>query len=172
MQSWDPFDAPGRLLARFGGRFEGGWPDDALLQSGESHHLPAADVYEDAEGWHVLIDLPGVKSPELAVTLLDDCLIVEAERLPPNGNNIVLHEVESLRGPLRREFILPTRSEPGRALADLSDGVLHILIPRRPAASTVARQVVLGKETPDERRSLSTESIPFGNPFVRHRGDA
>ncbi|MFM2152017.1 MAG: hypothetical protein RL199_452 [Pseudomonadota bacterium] len=172
MDNWDPFDAPGRILARFGGRFESGWPGDALLEAAESHQLPPADVYEDADGWHVLVELPGVQASELAVTLLDDCLIVEAERQLPNGNRVRLREVESRYGALRREFMLPARAEPARALADLSSGVLHVLVPRRPSSTTIARPLEPVADATPDRLHGTTSWSPLGNNLHRQRGDA
>jgi HSP20 family molecular chaperone IbpA len=169
LPSWDPFDAPHRILARFGGRFENGWPGDALLDTAEAHHLPPADVYEDAEGWHVLVELPGVHEAGLAVTLLDDCLIVEAERTLPNGNNIRLHEIEATYGALRREFLLPSRAQPARALADLTAGVLHVLVPRSHGATNVARPLDVTAHRADNTAALRAASLPDGNRLHRDR---
>jgi HSP20 family protein len=172
LESWDPFNAPGRILARFGGRFESGWPGDALLEEAENHRLPPADVYEDAEGWHVLVELPGVQASELAVTLLDDCLIVEAERLLPNGNNLILREVESRYGAFRREFLLPSRSVPTRALADLSAGVLHVLVPRLPSATSIARPLAFDGDVVGSHGGRLSLLTPLGYDQNRHRGDS
>jgi HSP20 family molecular chaperone IbpA len=61
-----------------------------------------------------------------------DSIVVEAERkFARNGRKVV--QLETSYGRLRRQFILPIRSLPHQAVAELRSGFLRIVVPRSPS---------------------------------------
>jgi HSP20 family molecular chaperone IbpA len=107
-----------------GGRTQSGNPAEHALR-------PDADIYEDAEGITVALDLPGVGSDALDIRVDKQSLTVEAEAtfdLPP-GTQPIHAEVRSRH--YRRSFSLSTELEGDRIEANLKDGVLSLRIPKR-----------------------------------------
>lgn len=148
MASWDPFADGFLITERFGGRFKLGWPDDVLLADDDGALTPAADVFEDREGWCLEVELPGVRARDLAVTVSSDTVVVEAERTFSHANGRRVHALEGRYGRMRREFLLPVRSEPDKALAELRGGVLRVFVPRVAATATTSRTLELVDEPP------------------------
>lgn len=94
---------------------------------------PAADVVEDADGYHFYFEVPGIKSESVDVRVEDGNLIVEAERKRPEyAKDAQVHRAERAYGPLRRAFGMPEDAAHEGIKAAYRDGVLEITIPKRP----------------------------------------
>jgi HSP20 family protein len=146
---WDPFADSFRILERFGGRFRDGWPREHDLHGGDEEDgaaTPAADVFEDREGLHIEVELPGVAARDVALTLSAGTLVVEAERCFARTNAKEVVALEGRYGRMRRSFTLPLRAEPERALAELRQGVLRIFVPRAPEGARVTRALEIGDD--------------------------
>ena len=92
---------------------------------------PAALLFTDATGWHLALELPGVRADSLEVTWSAGTLRVEAERPPPG---VPWHSVrlsEGRYGRLSRTFDVPDGYDPARAEAVLEQGLLRIDLPPR-----------------------------------------
>jgi HSP20 family molecular chaperone IbpA len=107
-------------------------------------HTPATDIYETDQGLVLLIDLPGVVPDAVDVTLEQHVLTIRAhtEDRPPPGYSLVYQEYES--GDFERSFTLSERVDAGRIEAQMSDGVLRLLVPRPQAAEARRIQVRSG----------------------------
>jgi HSP20 family protein len=146
---WDPFTDGFRVVERLGGRFRDGWPGDALLDSDEGAALaPPLDVFEDAEGLCLELELPGISARDLVVTVDADAVRIEAERTFSHAGGRRVHALEGRYGRMRREIPLPVRAVPGRAVAELVRGVLRIRIPRAPEPSPTTRRLSPADEAP------------------------
>ncbi len=112
-----------------------GAPDGRRQAADSAEHAlrPDADIYEDAEGITVALDLPGVGSDALDIRVDKQSLTVEAQATfdLPAGTQPIHAEVRSRH--YRRSFSLSTELEGERIEANLKDGVLRLRIPKRAA---------------------------------------
>jgi HSP20 family protein len=110
-------------------------PDEVQHQSParkpEHALIPAADIFEDADGISVVLDMPGVSKDRLHVKAEGNGLIVEgdAEIPMPEGMEAVYADVHAAH--YRRSFGLTSELDAERIEAGLKDGVLTLRIPKR-----------------------------------------
>jgi HSP20 family molecular chaperone IbpA len=93
--------------------------------------IPAADIFEDADGISVVLDMPGVSKDRLHVKADGNGLLVEgdAEIPMPEGMEAVYADVRATH--YRRSFGLTSELDAERIEAGLKDGVLTLRIPKR-----------------------------------------
>jgi HSP20 family molecular chaperone IbpA len=93
--------------------------------------VPPADIFEDADGISVVLDMPGVAKDRLNVKADHNGLVVEgdAQISMPEGMNAAYADIHSTH--YRRSFGLSGELDTGRTEAALKDGVLTIRIPKR-----------------------------------------
>jgi HSP20 family protein len=93
--------------------------------------LPAVDVFEDASGITLLVDMPGVPKNGLDVKVEADTLSIEGqvEAQTPEGLEAVYAEVRVPR--YRRTFTLSRELDSSKVDANLKDGVLTLRIPKQ-----------------------------------------
>jgi HSP20 family molecular chaperone IbpA len=93
--------------------------------------VPAADVFEDAEGITLQLDMPGVTKDRLNLQADRNTLLIEGTaRLDmPAGMTALYADVRSTQ--YRRSFVLSDELESDKAEASLKDGVLTVRIPKR-----------------------------------------
>jgi HSP20 family protein len=92
---------------------------------------PIVDVYESEAEYLVSVELPGVKNEDVALTLEQDALRLEATRRA-NLNEPVVYD---------RSFSLPEGVDRERVNAQLKDGVLALKLPKRPSSQPRQIQV-------------------------------
>jgi HSP20 family protein len=92
---------------------------------------PPADVFEDAQGITLHLDMPGVSKERLSVQTDKNTLTVEGDVqiAMPESMEALYAEVHSTR--YRRSFTLSGELEPEKTEANLKDGVLTLRIPKR-----------------------------------------
>lgn len=92
---------------------------------------PPVDVYEDAEGITLLLDMPGVSKERLQVKAERNGLLIEghAQIGAPEGMEALHAEIRSTI--YRRSFALTGEFDADKVEARLKDGVLSIRIPKR-----------------------------------------
>jgi HSP20 family molecular chaperone IbpA len=92
---------------------------------------PPVDVFEDAEGITLSLDMPGVSKDRLNVQADKDALVIEGEMQisMPDGMQALYAEVHSTR--YRRSFTLSGELDAEKIEAGLKDGVLTVHIPKR-----------------------------------------
>lgn len=92
---------------------------------------PLVDVREDAEGYTLRADLPGVAETAVQLTVEDRTLILDADNdVPvPEGYQIVRQEIAPVR--YRAVFEIPDRVDPGAIQSVLRNGVLIVTLPKR-----------------------------------------
>jgi HSP20 family molecular chaperone IbpA len=93
--------------------------------------VPAADVFEDAEGITLQLDIPGVAKDRLHIETSKNSLLIEgnAHIDMPQGMAALYADVRSTL--YRRSFFLSDELEADKAEATLKDGVLTLCIPKR-----------------------------------------
>ena len=93
--------------------------------------LPPADVFEDADGITLQLDMPGVAKDRLNLQANKNALVIEGAALidMPQGMTALHADVRSTL--YRRSFVLSDELESDKTEASLKDGVLTVRIPKR-----------------------------------------
>lgn len=95
---------------------------------------PAFEIKEHEDGFHLRADLPGVKDKDLDVSLHGNVLSVSGSRAAEErkeGETYYIYERQY--GSFSRSFTLPDSANGEGIKADLKDGVLEVVIPKRAA---------------------------------------
>jgi HSP20 family protein len=93
---------------------------------------PAADFFETAQGLVLRLELAGVASEDVSLTLTGHELVVRGRRRPPAPEGIrrFMH-LEMAIGVFERSFTLPIAVDPQGVEAHYVDGVLEVTLPRK-----------------------------------------
>jgi HSP20 family protein len=92
---------------------------------------PPTDIFEDADGITVQMDMPGVSKERLALQVNMNQLDVEGDAHidMPQGMEALYADVRSMH--YQRTFTLSSELETDKVEASLRDGVLTLRIPKR-----------------------------------------
>jgi HSP20 family protein len=97
--------------------------------------VPAVDIYEDKEGFHIKAELPGVKGEDVHVNIENNVLTLRGERkLEREDKREGYHRIERAYGSFTRSFVLPNTADADKVQADLKDGVLTVFVPKKSEA--------------------------------------
>ncbi|MEB3300273.1 MAG: Hsp20/alpha crystallin family protein [Candidatus Sericytochromatia bacterium] len=101
--------------------------------------VPAMDILEQAEGYVLMLDVPGMRLDDIVLNLEGRHLVVGGERmqLEPEGSKALT--AERPHGRFRKQVPLPPDVEAESIRASLKDGVLTVWLPR--AASAAPRTI-------------------------------
>jgi len=105
---------------------------------------PAVDIFEDAHGITLWADLPGVSRDRLNVHVQDRTLFIEGEAVVDTPQGLRLHHAEIREPRFERAFSLSTDFDTSKIEANLNDGVLKLVIPRREEAKPRRVEVSVG----------------------------
>ena len=122
---WDPFSELNRLHDQLFG-----------AAPAEQAFRPAVDIHESETAFTVTAELPGVKSEDLHVDIEKNTLTLRGERkLERDEERDGYRRVERVYGSFVRSFSLPDTVDTEAIDAKLSDGLLHLTIPKVAAPS-------------------------------------
>ena len=94
---------------------------------------PLADVVETAEGFHILVELPGLEREDVSLEVHGNELAVFGERKPPAEiAGAAFQSMERSYGCFSRRFPMPMEIDPAAVEARMRSGLLQILVPKRP----------------------------------------
>lgn len=103
---------------------------------------PPLDVYETPERYVILVELPGVGSEDVDISVEDNVLTLTGERKFYEGRGEdEFHRVERRFGTFGRTLSLPTTANPEGIEASFDAGVLTIEVPKREEAKPRKIQV-------------------------------
>lgn len=95
---------------------------------------PNMDVYEAAEAWIVVLEVPGVRIEDLEVVQHEDRIIVKGARHAGTCREVRrCHQMEIACGPFVREIRLPSHLRGAAMEASLALGILSLRIVKQPA---------------------------------------
>jgi len=98
---------------------------------------PALDVFEDDQGYELLLDLPGVTLENLKLELLEDKVHVSGTKACTSvADGSVQHRSERSAGNFARAIRLPKQVASDHIEAHFKDGVLRIRVPKVPKATS------------------------------------
>lgn len=125
--------------------------EGSLMQAGSSDEssvvtsqwVPLVDIKEEGDRFVLYADLPGVDPQDIEVQMDKGMLTIKGER---QSEAIVESErfsrVERRHGSFHRRFALPDSADPDGITASGHNGVLQIVIPKRP--ETTPRRIQVG----------------------------
>lgn len=97
--------------------------------------VPPVDIFENAEGLTLKLDLPEVDPKDLKINLEDGVLTLSGERkLEHEGERDGYHRIERSYGTFTRSFSLPATLDFEKVSAESKQGTLRVFIPRKPEA--------------------------------------
>jgi HSP20 family molecular chaperone IbpA len=118
-RSHDPF---ADIYGEFGDRLRG------------DRWLPDVDVFETEKGVVVRVELAGVRSEDLRVTVDGRTLRISGVRRALDRSDVQrLHQMEIATGPFERRVQIPIPFDRDEISAHLADGFLRVLLTKRPA---------------------------------------
>ncbi|GAB3903232.1 hypothetical protein GCM10028803_31310 [Larkinella knui] len=126
------------LLNEFMGRdgddlFNWNWPAFARSRVGMS--VPAVNIREDNETYHLEIAVPGMKKDDFTVTLDQGKLTVSAQQQHEENHPEARYtKREFTFQSFSRSFWLPETCEQNNIDARYTDGILHISLPKKEEA--------------------------------------
>jgi len=93
--------------------------------------LPALDLYEDENNFHVKAELPGLKKEEISISLHEGVLTLSGERLENDlFKNAEVYPAERFLGRFQRTLTLPSPVVAEKVKATYKDGILHVVLPK------------------------------------------
>jgi HSP20 family protein len=104
---------------------------------------PMLDVRETDEEYLVLVDLPGVKSDEVTIEVSDQVLSISGSRAPVETGEAQLSERP--HGSFVRTLTLPQGVDEEKIVANYSDGVLELHVPK--PAEQRPKKITIGNGT-------------------------
>ncbi|HEY1064676.1 MAG TPA: Hsp20/alpha crystallin family protein [Pirellulales bacterium] len=96
--------------------------------------FPALNVWDAGEAFHVEAELPGLKWDELDVSVLGNELTLSGNYPAKSQENATYHRRERGVGSFKRVLKLPTEVNAEKVEAELSAGVLKLVLPKAEAA--------------------------------------
>lgn len=114
---------------------------DSESSSATAEWTPAVDVLEYSDRFELLVDLPGVDSQAVEITLDNGVLTLSGERRQEHNaeansaeNTIQQERRERQQGRFYRRFILPDTADAENVSARGRNGVLEVAIRKHPKA--------------------------------------
>ena len=105
---------------------------------------PSFDVKENKEGYVFRADLPGVKEEDLEISLTGNRLTISGKReQEKHEQGDTYYASERSYGSFSRAFTLPDGTDAENVKAELKEGVLQVIVPKKPEVQP--RKIALGK---------------------------
>lgn len=131
LQRWDPFRDVRDLQTRMD-RLFGPHAVTIEREGALTRFSPAVDIYEDAEGVTLSLEVAGVDPKGLEVKVEDSVLTVSGERkLEKEESRTGYHRIERSYGSFTRSFTLPPTLDVEKVKAENKHGVLKVFLPRK-----------------------------------------
>ena len=93
--------------------------------------LPPVDIHEDAEGYRLHVDVPGVDPQAVEVTSEQGVLTIRGRRAETHSaTSEGYRRIERIKGEFQRRFSLPETADTQHIRARYAHGVLEISIPK------------------------------------------
>jgi HSP20 family protein len=94
--------------------------------------VPAVDLYETADGYVVIAELPGLSRDGIGISVREGRLTIEGRREEPIARPEEYQRLERGHGSFSRAFAFQHAIDADRITADLRDGVLTVTVPKVP----------------------------------------
>jgi len=135
---WDPFRDLSAIHERMNRLFEAALSGSDFGEAGMGvgSWRPVADVVETDEVFLVSCEIPGLVRNEIEIKLSENVLTVRGERrVDKDSEAQQFHRIERAYGPFERSFTVPASIDGDAISANYRDGVLSVVLPKRPEAT-------------------------------------
>jgi HSP20 family protein len=108
---------------------------------------PISEASSDKEAYKIVLELPGVKTDDIDISLHDNTLIVKGEKhseREEKGGSYYFSERQY--GAFQRSFRLPPDALDDSVEANFNDGVLTVLIGRKAADKVGAKKIAINTD--------------------------
>jgi HSP20 family protein len=105
---------------------------------------PPLNVWEEGDTLWAEAEIPGVKSEDLDISVINGDLTIRGRRQPTEQVGAVYHRQERGVGEFNRVLRLPFDVEAGQVEATLNDGVLLVKLPKAESAKPKKIKVSIG----------------------------
>ena len=124
-----------------GSIFQNGSTDDSSIATSE--WIPRVDITEEPGRFVLFADIPGVAPEDIEVQMDKGILTIKGERRHESKvETESFSRIERRHGSFHRRFALPDSADPDQVSATGNNGVLQIIIPKRP--ETTPRRIQVG----------------------------
>ncbi|MFN3505659.1 MAG: Hsp20/alpha crystallin family protein [Caldimicrobium sp.] len=107
---------------------------------------PAVDVSETADEVIVKADLPGVKPEDIEINIVDNILTIKGEKKRETEEKKEnFYRVERFYGSFMRSIQLPAEIDVDNIKAQYKDGVLKVILPKKPESKAKVIKVEVEK---------------------------
>jgi len=107
------------------------------LASGDGKLSPAADVSENDDAVTLSLELPGVRSENVQLSVENTTLSIKAEKKQEKSEDTdQVHRLERSFGTFERRFTLSSVIDTDGIEASLADGVLTVVLPKSERAKS------------------------------------
>jgi len=141
-EGWDPFVTMRDLMRwdPFGESRLARW-----LEPMGAAFSPAFEVKETKDTFEFKADVPGVDAKDIDVKLTNNRLTISGKReAEKSDKGETYYSYERTYGSFSRSFTLPEGTNADAVQADLKDGVLKIVLPKKPEAKSRQVQIKAG----------------------------
>lgn len=119
-------------------------PDESAVVT--SQWVPRVDIKEEADRFVILADLPGVDPQHVEVLMDKGILSIKGERSTATTEQSErFSRIERRYGSFHRRFALPDTADAEGIVATGHNGVLEVVIPKRPESTP--RRIQVGNQT-------------------------
>jgi HSP20 family protein len=113
---------------------------------------PNFDVKETKDGYEFRADLPGVREEDLEISLTGNRLTISGKReQEKHEQGDTYYTSERSYGSFSRAFTLPDGTDADNVKAELKNGVLEVLVPKKPEVQP--KKIPIGKEQPGKAKA-------------------
>ncbi len=148
----DLFALQNQLFRTFGETYGGRRGQDE--QSITATWAPLVDVFEDADGITLKVEVPEVDAKDVEILVEGNTLTLKGERKLENSEQRDgYHRIERTYGAFSRTFTLPSTVDGEHITAESKDGLLRVYLPKK--AETKPRQIKVQAD-----QSRASQSAP------------
>lgn len=133
MMQWDPFREIAPMFPRMSRAFTA------------REWMPAFEVRENKDSYVFKADLPGIKKEDLEVSLTGNRLTITGKREhEKETKDDTFYTYEREYGSFTRAFTLPEGIDTEHVKTELKDGVLTMVVPKKPEAQAKKIPIAVG----------------------------
>lgn len=144
---WEPFrdllSLQERMNRMFNEQYRGTSEDEWALGGSWA---PAVDIYEQGHDIVLKAELPGVDPKDVDIRLENNVLTLRGQRKFENEvKKESYHRVERSYGSFTRSFTLPSVVDQANIKAEVKDGILKLVLPKREEAKPKQIEISVAK---------------------------